>query len=378
MALNRVVRIAGVLVASAAFVAACGSSTATTAPSAAPASAAPSVAAASAAPSAAASAVASAAPAGSAAANATLPPVTLSKDITIGVAFPQIDTFLSTVRDGMQAEADKISAATGHKITLNIQQAYQNGQEDPALQLSQVETFVTSGVAAIIIIPVDTSAAQPMSDAAAKANIPVVYVNRNPKIAGNPYVGSDSLLSGTLEMTQLAKDAKATIATTDPSYKGNVVILEGQTNNEAAVLRTQGCNDVVKQNPGMQVTKTQSGNWMRDQGMSIMENWLQSGDQIDIVCANNDEMALGAIKAIAAANMTGKILVGGVDATADALAAMKAGTLDTTVFQNGKGQGSGGIDAAVLMAGGQAAAVPSYVDVPYVLVTKDNMSQFGG
>ena len=68
--------------------------------------------------------------------------------------------------------------------------------------------------------------------------------------------------------------------------------------NEAAVFRTKGCKDVVAKNPGMKVTKEQSGNWQRDKGLAIMENWIQSGEQIDVVCANNDEMALGAIQAL--------------------------------------------------------------------------------
>ena len=267
----------------------------------------------------------------------------------------------------MEAEAAALSTASGHKVTVNVTSAFVNGQEDVATQLSQVENFVSQGVDAIVVIPVDTSAAQPMTDAAKAANIPLVYVNRNPSIADNPYVGSDSLYAGTVEMTELAKLAGG---------KGNVVILQGQTNNEAAVLRTQGCNDVVAKNPGMKVTKTQSGNWARDQGLSIMENWLQTGDQIDVVCANNDEMALGAIKAIDDAGKTGKIIVGGVDATADALAAMQAGTLATTVFQNAKGQGGGGVDAAATLAGG--GSVPPLIDIPYELVTKDNLSQYLG
>ena len=127
----------------------------------------------------------------------------------------------------------------------------------------------------------------------------------------------------------------------------------------------------------MNVTKTQAGNWARDKGQSIMENWLQSGDQIDVVCANNDEMALGAINAIKAAKKTlgpDGILVGGVDATSDALAALKAGDLATTVFQDAKGQGAGGVDAALTLISG--GTVPAYVDIPYQLVTPENMADF--
>ena len=156
-----------------------------------------------------------------------------------------------------------------------------------------------------------------------------------------------------------------------------MVILQGDPANEAAQLRTKGCNDVVAKNPGMKVTKTQAGNWYRDKGQSIMENWLQSGDEIKVVCANNDEMALGAINAIKAANKklgADGILVGGVDATSDALAAMKAGDLAVTVFQDAKGQGAGGVDAALKLVAGET--VEAYVDIPYVLVTPDNMADF--
>jgi inositol transport system substrate-binding protein len=213
-----------------------------------------------------------------------------------------------------------------------------------------------------------------MTAKAKAAGIPLVYVNRRPSDLPTdgsiPYVGSDSLYAGTVEMQQLAKLAGG---------KGNVVILIGDPANEAAVLRTKGCKDEVAKNPGMKVTKEQSGHWKRVEGLSIMENWIQSGEQIDVVCANNDEMALGAIQALKNANLLDKVLVGGVDATKDALAAMTAKELEVTVFQDAKGQGGGGVQAAVKLANGQKVdTVNGVVDVPYVLVTPENMAQFGG
>jgi inositol transport system substrate-binding protein len=282
--------------------------------------------------------------------------------VKIGATFPIIDTFLGSVKDGMEAKAKELG---------NVEITVVSAEEKADAQLGQVENFISQGVDAIIIIPVDTEATQPMTDAAIKANIPLVYVNRRPagldKFPQVPYVGSDSLFAGTVEMQELAKLAGG---------KGNVVILIGDPANEAAVLRTQGCKDQVAANPGMKVTKEQAGNWYRDKGLEIMENWIQTGEQIDVVCANNDEMALGAIKALKDASLLDKVLVGGVDATPDALAAMKAGELEVTVFQDAKGQGGGGVDAAVKLARGET--VPSLVDIPYQLVTKDNMDQFMG
>jgi ABC-type sugar transport system substrate-binding protein len=182
-------------------------------------------------------------------------------------------------------------------------------------------------------------------------------------------VGSDSLYAGTVEMEELAKLAGG---------KGDVVILQGQVSNEAAVLRTQGCNDVVAKNPGMKVAATQSGEWDRAKGQAITENWIQSGTLKEgmVVCANNDEMALGAINALKAAKLLDKVFVGGVDATSEALAAMKAGDLEVTVFQDAVGQGKGGVDAAVKLMAGET--VPDYVDIPYVLVTPANMADYMG
>lgn len=279
-------------------------------------------------------------------------------DIKIGVAFPNSDTFLSRVQDGMKAKAEEL----GVEITIT------DAKDDTQAQLTQVENFISQGVSAIIVVPVDTSAAQPMADAAKTAEIPLVFVNRNPSIAGVPYVGSDSLYAGTVEMQALAELA---------GNKGDVVILQGQVTNEAAVLRTQGCNDVAAE-VGMTVVATQAGDWDRAKGQSITENWIQSGTLKEgmVVCANNDEMALGAINALKAADLLDKVWVGGVDATSEALAAMQAGDLEVTVFQDANGQGQGGVQAAVDLVNGKT--VPDYVDIPYVLVTPENIEDFLG
>lgn len=278
-------------------------------------------------------------------------------DVTIGVTFPILDQFLQTLADGMRAKAKELG------VKLNIVAA----QEKTDIQLGQVENFISQGVDAILIIPVDTDAAAPMTEEVTAAGIPLVYVNRRPSdLPGSvAYVGSDSYVSGKLEMTQLAKLAGG---------KGNVVVLQGDPANEAAIQRTKGCQDVVKENPGMKVTKVQAGNWYRDEGLAIMENWLQSGDQIDVVCANNDEMALGAVQALKNAKKLDKVLVGGIDATSDALAAMKSGELEVTVFQDAVGQGGGAVDTAVKLVKGEQS--DKDVDVPYQLVTPDNIGKF--
>jgi inositol transport system substrate-binding protein len=261
------------------------------------------------------------------------------------------------VADGMQKRADEAG----------VELVVVSAQERADLQLSQVENFVAQGMDGVIILPQDTEATQPMTDALVAANIPLVYVNRRPANLDPsiPYAGSDSLVSGVLQMEELVKLSGG---------EGNVAILQGDPSQEAAQLRTQGCKDVIEKNPGMKLIREQAGNWYREKGLQITENWIQSGDQIDIICSNNDEMALGAIQALKQAGMLDDVLVGGVDATADALIAMEAGELEVTVFQDAQGQGAAGVDSIIRLYNGEA--VPSYIDIPYQLVTPENMADF--
>src|ERR1700677_4364056 len=161
--------------------------------------------------------------------------------------------------------------------------------------------------------------------------------------------------------------------------KGNQVILMGELSNEAAHGRTDGIKRIVKEKfPDIKITREQTGNWQRVQGKTIMENWLASGQQIDGVASNNDEMALGALQAIKAAGKAGKIPVGGTDGSHDALESMEKGELNNTVFQNPVGQGEEAINAAYLMAKKQQN--PKVVDgkiwIPYEKVTKENYKQY--
>ena len=124
--------------------------------------------------------------------------------------------------------------------------------------------------------------------------------------------------------------------------KGKIVVMMGELSNQAARQRTQDIHDVIAtpECTGIKIVEEQTGNWTRTQGTDLMTNWISAGVQFDAVVSNNDEMAIGAIQALKAAGVDmDKVIVAGVDATQDALAAMKAGDLDVTVFQNAAAQG---------------------------------------
>jgi inositol transport system substrate-binding protein len=243
---------------------------------------------------------------------------------------------------------------------------------DSAKQTGQVENFLAQGMDAVVILPVDTAATGPMTKAVVKAGKPLVYINRLPSNLpkGVVYCGSNSIDAGIMNMEELGKAMGG---------KGNVVILMGELSNEAAIGRTDGIKKVIKEKfPNIKIVREQTGNWKREQGKTIMENWLASGQEIDGVASNNDEMALGAIQAIKAAGKQGKIPVGGTDASHDALEAMDKGELNDTVFQDPVGQGVESINAAYLLAKKQPN--PKVVDgkiwIPYQRVTKENYKEF--
>jgi inositol transport system substrate-binding protein len=247
-----------------------------------------------------------------------------------------------------------------------------DASNDSAKQTGQVENFLAQGMDAVVILPVDTAATGPMTKALVKAGKPLVYVNRLPSNLpkGVLYCGSNSIDAGIMNMEELGKAMGG---------KGNLVILMGELSNEAAIGRTDGIKKVVKEKfPDIKIVREQSGNWKREQGKTIMENWLASGQQIDGVASNNDEMALGALQAIKAAGKLDKIHVGGTDASHDALESMDKGELNDTVFQDPVAQGQESVNAAYLLAKKQnnPKAVDGKIWIPYQRVTKENYKSF--
>jgi len=279
----------------------------------------------------------------------------------IGVSMAHFDdNFLTILRNAMTEEAK----AKGAEIQ------FEDAKGDIGNQTSQIQNFIASGVDAIIVNPVDTSATPQMSQLTVEAKIPLVFVNRKPDGDTLPdgvvFVGSNERQSGTLEMEELARLA---------GHKGNVVVMVGELATNAAQLRTKDVEDVVAKYPDMKIIEKQTANFQRNEAIDLMTNWLTAGTDFTIVAANNDEMAIGAILAMQQAGKDPKTyLIGGVDATPDALAEMEKGNLDVTVFQNARGQGRGAVEAALKLAAGEK--LESWQWIPFELVTPDTMKKF--
>jgi inositol transport system substrate-binding protein len=283
---------------------------------------------------------------------------------TLGVSMALFDdNFLTEVRASMQARAQQ----------LHVPIQFEDAQNDIGRQLNQIENFIAQRVDAIIINPVDTDATPRMTRLVVRAGIPLVYVNRIPADRQLPprvaFVGSDEAQSGTLQMTEVCRLLQG---------KGDIVILIGELTNQAARQRTQDVYDVIArpQCRGIRVLEKQAASWKRTEAADLMTNWLSAGLHPRAVVANDDEMAIGAIQSLKQARLLSKTIVAGIDATPDGLAAMKAGELRATVFQNAAAQGSGAVDTALKLARGEN--VPSFVWVPFELVTPANLANYLG
>ena len=270
------------------------------------------------------------------------------------------DVFMRYALDQLTAEAKKS----------NVDIVAADGKRDPNEQIKQIENFITQGVDAILIHVVDQTIAPTITKECLAANIPLVYFNRKPDdaalSAGKAVaVASPELVAGNLEGEYVAKKLGG---------KGNVAILMGTMGSAPQIGRTKGSKDVIAKYPGMKVVREQTANFQRPDAVTVVENWLASGEKIDAIIANNDEMAIGAVLVLEEKKMKDKVLVTGVDATSDALKFIMDKRLDMTVFQNGGAQGRGAVQTALKLINKQS--VPVFTAIPFEPVSFDNYKKY--
>lgn len=270
------------------------------------------------------------------------------------------DVFMRYALDQLTDEAKKS----------NVDIVAADGKRDPNEQIKQIENFITQGVDAILIHVIDQTIAPRITKLCLDAKIPLVYFNRKPDdsalVAGKVVaVASPEVVAGNLEGEFVAKKLGG---------KGNVAILMGTMGSAPQIGRTQGSKDVIAKYPGMKVVREQTANFQRPDAVTVVENWLASGEKIDAIIANNDEMAIGAVLVLEEKKMKDKVLVTGVDATSDALKFIMDKRLDMTVFQNGGAQGRGAVQTALKLINKQS--VPLFTAIPFEPVSFDNYKKY--
>ena len=264
--------------------------------------------------------------------------------------------FIVNIADEMQKKADELGAE------LIIVDA----ERSPLKQIEQVESFIAQKVDVIIMNPIEFEASSPAVIKALAAKIPIINVNSATSATPTAFVGSNDVESARIAMKYIAEKLGG---------KGNMVMIHGLMGQAAQLQREEGAKEVLKQFPDIKLLAQQTGEWDRAKSMDLMQNWIQSyGDKINAVFAHNDEMGLGAVKALQAAGLKDKVLVISVDAIKDALASVQKGELNATVFQNANQQGAGAIETAVKIAKKQP--FEKEVLIPFELVTKENIGKY--
>ncbi|TGB08296.1 substrate-binding domain-containing protein [Streptomyces sp. MZ04] len=274
----------------------------------------------------------------------------------IGMSLSTLNNpFFVQMKAGAQAEAEKAG------IDLTVTDA----QNDASQQTNQLQNFTGEGMKSIIVNPVDSDAVGPAVRGANKSDIPVIAADRGVnKAKAATLVASDNVAGGKLAAKTLAEKLGG---------KGKIVTLQGVAGTSASRERGKGFADGLKEYPGIEVVASQPADFDRTKGLDVMTNLIQSNPGIDGVFAENDEMALGAAKALG--NKAGKsVAVVGFDGTPDGLKAVEAGTLYASVAQQPDELGRIAVRNAVNAARGKD--VESMVKVPVKVVTRKSVADF--
>jgi len=273
----------------------------------------------------------------------------------IGLSISTLNNpYFVTLRNGAQDAAKKEGA----------QLIISDAQNDAATQQDDVQNYVTQQVDAILVNPVDSESIVPAIQAANQADIPVIALDRGAsggEIA--TLIVSDNVEGGRMAGKELIELVGS----------GPVAQLEGIPGASPTRDRGQGFEEVINGQDAFELVASQTANFVREEGLTVTENILQSNPEIKGIFAQNDEMALGAVRALK--NRAGTdVKIVGFDGVEEALKAVQSGKMNATVAQQPDRIGSLGVENAIKVVDGES--VEKNIPVPVKLVTKENVSEF--
>lgn len=273
--------------------------------------------------------------------------VALAQD-TIALAISTLDNpFFVSLKDGAQKKADEL----GYKLVVL------DSQNDPAKELANVEDLMVRGAKVLLINPTDSEAVVNAVAMANRNKVPVLTLDRG-AAKGNvvTHIASDNVAGGKMAGDFIAQKL---------GDNAKVIQLEGIAGTSAARERGEGFKQAIEAHK-FDVLASQPADFDRTKGLNVMENLLASKGSVQAVFAQNDEMALGALRAISAANK--KVVVVGFDGTDDGVKAVKSGKMAATIAQQPELIGSLGVENADKVIKGQA--VEAKIPVPLKVVTE--------
>ncbi len=272
----------------------------------------------------------------------------------------QTNAFTIAVGKGAQEKAAELG------VTLDIF----DGKQDQATQTSQIEQCISSGYDGILVEPISVDGIVPAVKAANEAGVPVITVVQT--MSGQDeyakaYRGGNDTNAGKLQMQSVVDLLEG---------KGSIAVLYGPMGSDGQLARKAGYDEVLANYPDVKVEFAETANWVTEEALSLVENWLSTGTEINAIVAQNDGMAMGALKAVEDAGMQDEIIVVGVDAVDDALQAIADGRLTGTISQDAPGQGALGVEAMVQVLNGEEVEPVVYTEC--IWITKDNVADYMG
>ena len=258
-------------------------------------------------------------------------------DKKVGIVLSTLNNpFFVSMKEGAEKEAEK----------LGFELIVLDSQNDPAKERSNVEDLIQLGVVALLITPTDSDAVVKSVEVATEANIPVITLDRQSNGGEvTSHIASDNIKGG-------AMAAEFVLEKLGTEANINVVELQGIPGASATRDRGAGFHSILDDKTNVKFVSSQAADFDRQKGLSVMENILQGNSDVQVVFAHNDEMALGAAKAIGTSNV--KAMVIGFDGNEDALDAVEKGEMIATVAQQPDLIGALGVELALKIYNGEA------------------------
>ncbi|WP_343250665.1 substrate-binding domain-containing protein [Diplocloster hominis] len=269
-------------------------------------------------------------------------------DITIGTS---ISTLTNEFFVAMKLGLEEAAEANGVKLVET------NADNDTAKQTSQIEDLISQGANAIICNPIDSDAIVTAQQKTIDAGIPLIYADRGSTSDGyTAFLATDNVAMGAIAADKIAEFLTDKYG--EP--KGKVVEIEGLAGASATRDRGEGFHKQLEEKyPDIEVVAQQAGDFNQETSLNVMQNIIQAQPEFDAVYGHNDDCTLGALKAIEGAGLLKPagdkehIYIVGIDGVADALEAIRQGSIDVTISQDPIGMGKKAIELAIQAVNGE-------------------------
>lgn len=245
---------------------------------------------------------------------------------------------------------------------------YSDANYDNKTQLDHIDNFIMQEVDLIIVVPIDYAGVSVGIKRANRANIPVICLGIESEGGTYTFVGSSNTDAGRMQGEYMAEKLPE---------NARILYMEGTAGYYHSTERKEGFKAAcLDKRPDITLLSSQSGEYEKDRGMKVAEDWIQAFPEFDAIIAANDQMALGAMQALKTAGRLEGVLISGVDGVPDALDAIKRGFMAQSVLQNAPEQGRECYEALKKILAGEP--VPAKILIPFESITKENVDEYIG